>query len=69
MAKTKFQIEEAYQELDALIAHLEAEDTSLSEAFSDYKKGIKLLEKCQSTLDLIEKEVILLKENGEEETC
>ena len=49
MAKTKFQIEDAYKELDQLIAHLEAEDTSLSEAFDDYKKGMKLLEKCQST--------------------
>lgn len=66
MAKTKFQIEDAYQELDELIAHLEAEDTSLSEAFTDYKKGIKLLEKCQNTLDTIEKEVIFLRDNGEE---
>lgn len=66
MAKSKFQIEDAYKELDELIAHLEAGDTSLSEAFTDYKKGIKLLEKCQSTLDTIEKEVILLRENGEE---
>ena len=49
MAKTKFQIEDAYKELDQLIAHLEAEDTSLSEAFDDYTKGMKLLEKCQST--------------------
>ncbi len=64
MAKSKFQIEDAYKELDELIAHLEAEDTSLSEAFNDYKKGMKLLEKCQSTLDTIEKEVILLKEEG-----
>lgn len=64
MAKSKFQIEDAYKELDALIAHLDAEDTSLSEAFQDYKKGMKLLEKCQSTLDTIEKEVILLKEEG-----
>lgn len=66
MAKSKFQIEDAYKELDELITHLEAEDTSLSEAFTDYKKGMKLLEKCQSTLDTIEKEVILLRENGEE---
>ena len=64
MAKTKFQIEDAYKELDQLIAHLEAEDTILSEAFDDYKKGMKLLEKCQNTLDTIEKEVILLKEEG-----
>lgn len=64
MAKSKFQIEDAYKELDELIAHLDAEDTSLSEAFQDYKKGMKLLEKCQSTLDTIEKEVILLKEEG-----
>ena len=35
MAKSKFQIEEAYQELDTLIAHLESEETSLSDAFSD----------------------------------
>ena len=64
MAKTKFQIEDAYKELDELIAHLESEETSLSEAFTDYKKGMKLLEKCQSTLDTIEKEVILLREDG-----
>ena len=43
---------------------MESEETSLSEAFADYKKGMKLLEKCQSTLDTIEKEVILLREDG-----
>ena len=64
MAKSKFQIEDAYKELDELIAHLESEETSLSEAFADYKKGMKILEKCQSTLDTIEKEVILLREDG-----
>ena len=64
MAKTKFQIEDAYKELDLLIAHLEAEDTSLADAFADYKKGMKLLEKCQNSLDTIEKEVILLREDG-----
>ena len=67
MARSKFQIEDAYKELDALIAHLESDETSLSEAFSDYKKGMKLLEKCQSTLDMIEKEVILLREDGTEQ--
>lgn len=64
MAKTKFRIEDAYRELDELIAHLDAEDTSLSDAFQDYKKGMKLLEKCRNSLDTIEKEVILLREEG-----
>ena len=55
MAKTKFSIEEAFQEL-------ESPELSLSDSMNLYKKGVRLLDKCNQTLDKTEKEIIVLQE-------
>lgn len=62
MAKTKFSIEEAFQELDEILSHLEDPGLSLAESINLYKKGVKLLDKCNQTLDKTEKEIIVLQE-------
>ena len=62
MAKTKFSIEEAFDQLENIIHQLSEEDISLSDSMDLYKKGVKLLDKCSQTLDKTQKEIIILQE-------
>ena len=62
MAKTKFSIEKAFEELDEILERLDDPKLSLSDSMEYYKKGVKLLEKCNQTLDKTEKEIIVLQE-------
>ena len=62
MAKTKFSIEEAFQELDQILQEMESPELSLSDNMNLYKKGVRLLDKCNQTLDKTEKEIIVLQE-------
>ena len=62
MAKTKFSIEKAFEELDEILNRLEDPELSLSDSMDYYKKGVKPLDKCGQTLDKTEKEIIVLQE-------
>ena len=62
MAKSKFSIEEAFQELDQILQEMESPELSLSDSMNLYKKGVRLLDKCNQTLDKTEKEIIVLQE-------
>ena len=62
MAKTKFLIEEAFEQLEDIIGKLSEEEISLSDSMDLYKKGVKLLDKCSQTLDKTQKEIIILQE-------
>ena len=62
MARAKFSIEKAFEELDEILSRLEDPDLSLSDSMDYYKKGVKLLDKCGQTLDKTEKEIIVLQE-------
>lgn len=62
MARAKFSIEKAFEELDEILSRLEDPDLSLSDAMEYYKKGVKLLDKCGQALDKTEKEIIVLQE-------
>ena len=62
MAKTKFSIEEAFQALDQILQDMESPELSLSDSMNLYKKGVRLLDKCNQTLDKTEKEIIVLQE-------
>ncbi len=62
MAKVKFSIEQAFEELEEILTQLEDPKLGLSDSMYLYKKGVKLLEKCNQTLDKTEKEIIVLQE-------
>ncbi|MDO4942211.1 MAG: exodeoxyribonuclease VII small subunit [Lachnospiraceae bacterium] len=65
MPRKKFTVEQAFEELDAIVEELEKEETSIDDALKLYTKGVKLVQKCQDSLDTIEKELIILDEKGE----
>ncbi len=62
MAKTRFSIEEAFEELNQIVKELESSELNLSDSMNLYKKGVRLLDKCSQTLDKTEKEIIVLQE-------
>ncbi len=66
MAKAK-SLETAFEELDALIEQMENKDTSLEESFKIYSSGMKLVQYCNDALDKVEKKMIVLEQEKEDE--
>ncbi len=59
-----FSLEEAFAQLDEVIAHLETEEITLEESFQEYNKGMQLLRNCNQAIDQVEKKVLQINENG-----
>ena len=45
MARKKFTVEQAFEELDAIVEELEKEETSINDALKLYTKGVKLVKR------------------------
>ena len=52
MAKKKFDIDQGFHQLDEILKL--------------YTEGVNLVKQCKDSLDKVEKELIVLEENGEE---
>ena len=65
--KDTFQLEEAFKELETIILQLESDTVPLKESIALYGKGAKLLSECKDELSGIEKEMIIIGENLEQE--
>ena len=61
----ELKLEEAFEMLEETVAALEREDISLEESFQVYKHGMELLKKCNQSIDMVEKKVLVLNEDGE----
>lgn len=61
----ELKLEEVFEKLEETVAALEQEDISLEESFQIYKNGMELLKKCNQSIDMVEKKVLVLNENGE----
>lgn len=61
----KENLEEMFDRLDQVIGVLEGENVSLEEAFGLYDQGMKLIQRCNQTIDEVEKKILVLDENGE----
>jgi len=58
-------LNDIFGELEEVIKGLEAEDVSLEDSFRLYHSGIDMLRKCSDKVDRIEKEMLVLDEEGE----
>lgn len=65
MAEKDMKLEEAFEKLDSILMELEKPEVSLEDSFTLYQQGMKLLKTCNDSIDKVEKELILLSENGE----
>lgn len=59
-------LETVFGQLDEIVEQLEAEDVSLEDSFALYHKGMDLLKVCNEKIDMIEKKMMVLDENGEQ---
>ena len=58
-------LEEAFARLDELAARLEERDIPLEEAFTLYRQGMELLKSCSDKIDMVEKKMLEITEDGE----
>lgn len=65
MAENQMKLEESFERLDQILAGLERPEVSLEDSFALYQEGVKLLKLCNDSIDKVEKELIILGENGE----
>jgi len=65
MSEKEFKLEEAFDKLNIIIEELEKPDISLEKSFSLYQEGMKLLKSSSESIDKVEKDLIILSENGE----
>ena len=64
MAKT-ITLEDSFESLEKIINNLENGQLSLDDSFKMYNEGIKLIKNCNIQLDKVEKQIIILDKNGE----
>lgn len=57
-------IEETFKELEAIVEKMENGDSSLEESFASYEAGMKLVKECSARLDKVEKQIMVLAEDG-----
>lgn len=60
-----FNLEASFERLEEIINSLEDGTTSLDESFKLYKEGVGLVKDCNSKIDKVEKEILIINENGE----
>ncbi len=64
MAKT---LEQSFERLEQILEQMENDETTLDQSFKMYQEGMKLIESCNSQLDKVEKQIIVLENDGEQE--
>lgn len=63
--KPQVSVEEAFRQLEQIIADMESSDVTLESSMQLYRTGVELLNQCRMKLDGIEAEMITLTEEGE----
>ncbi len=58
-------LEESFARLDELVEKLEDRDVPLEMSFQIYKEGMDLLKKCSEKIDLVEKKMRQINEDGQ----
>lgn len=57
-------LEEAFEQIEEVISHLETEEITLEQSFLEYNRGMKLLQHCNEKIDRVEKKVLQINDNG-----
>ena len=57
-------LEDMFQELDGIITGMEDRGISLEDAFALYEKGMNKIRQCNEKLDLAEKKMLVIANDG-----
>lgn len=60
-------IEEAFEQIEYIIEQLEKPEVTLDESFRLYQLGVGQVKACTALLDEVEKKMLILNANDEEE--
>ena len=63
MAKAS-NLEDTFNKLEAVLNKMEQGELTLDESFKKYKEGMELLNKCNTMLDKVEKQIVIIDDNG-----
>lgn len=63
-AVQKLSLEASLEQLEQVMEELGSPELSLEESFAKYKQGMDLLLQCNQAIDKVEKELMILEENG-----
>ncbi len=58
-------LEDLFESLEDVITQLEGDEITLEESFALYEKGMKMICKCNESIETIEKKVQVINQNGE----
>lgn len=58
-------LEAAFEKLENAIEQLEQENISLEDSFKVFQEGMKMVQICNEKISKVEKDVLVLTENGE----
>lgn len=61
----QFQLEEAFDRIEALLEKLQDKDVTLEESFGLYQEGMGLLKLCNENIDHVEKQMLQIDEEGQ----
>lgn len=62
--KEEIGLEELFERLETTIHSMEEENISLEDSFRLYHEGIDILKNCNDRIDEVEKEMLILDEEG-----
>ncbi len=65
MADKEMKLEESFDRIEHIIKEMERAEVSLEDSFHLYQEGMKLLKVCNDSIDKVEKQLVMLNENGE----
>jgi exodeoxyribonuclease VII small subunit len=67
MAKKEFNIDQGFEQLDQILEKLGNDEVKLSDAVKLYSEGVGVVKQCKDSLDKIDKELIILEDDGEQD--
>ena len=65
MAAESKSIEKNFEELGKIIEMMDNDEVSLEDSFKLYEKGMKLVKQCNDKIDKVEKKIIIIEGNVE----
>ena len=64
MAKDKRSLEEMLDMLEQCVSNMETGELTLEQSFESFKEGMELVKQCSESIDMVEKEVVKLMDDG-----
>ncbi len=57
-------LEGLLEAVEAIVARMQQKDLALEDSFALYQQGVGMLRQCSQKIDLVEKKLLLLQEEG-----